>query len=163
KPTSTSCTTSPRWIGPPGPVRRWGNGRRRGGRSSASPATRGASTFGWRAALRPCTRSTSSRGTAGRRGWDGGSLNSATGPARGRGGGVAGLTTALGGLAAVRGAVECGLWGANARGGCRRLEVWVLTGLGPGGCWSGAAAAAWRRGRGYLGVALLLWLAALAG
>jgi hypothetical protein len=78
-------------------------------------------------------------------------------------GGVAGLTTALVVLAAVPAAFQYGLWDANAQDRCRRLELLLLTRLGPRDYWEAAAAAAWRRGRGYLGVAGVLWLAALAG
>jgi hypothetical protein len=79
------------------------------------------------------------------------------------GGGVAGLTTALVVLAAVPAAFQYGLWDANAQDRCRRLELLLLTGLGPRDYWGAAAAAAWRRGRGYLAVAGVLWLAAVLG
>lgn len=75
-------------------------------------------------------------------------------------GGVAGLTTALVVLAAVPAAFQYGLWDSNAQDRCRRLELLLLTRLEARDYWEAAAAAAWRRGRGYLGVALLLWIAA---
>ena len=75
-------------------------------------------------------------------------------------GGVAGLTTGLVVLAAVPAAFQYGLWDSNAQDRCRRLELLLLTRLEARDYWEAAAAAAWRRGRGYLGVALLLWTAA---
>src|SRR5262249_20081627 len=38
-----------------------------------------------------------------------------------------------------------------------------LTDLQPSDYWDAAAAAAWKRGRGYFGIALLLWTAAVVG
>jgi hypothetical protein len=75
-------------------------------------------------------------------------------------GGVAALTTGLVVLAAVPAAFQYGLWDSNAQDRCRRLELLLLTRLETFDYWEAAAAAAWRRGRGYLGVALLLWMAA---
>lgn len=75
-------------------------------------------------------------------------------------GGVAGLTTGLVVLAAVPAAFQYGLWDSNAQDRCRRLELLLLTRLEARDYWEAAAAAAWRRGRGYLGVAVLLWIAA---
>jgi hypothetical protein len=67
--------------------------------------------------------------------------------------GLAGLATALVLLAAVPAAFQYGLWDANVQDRCRRLELLLLTRLGPGDYWDAAAAAAWKRGRGYFGVA----------
>lgn len=79
-------------------------------------------------------------------------------------GGIPALATALVVLAAVPAAFQYGLWDSNAQDRCRRLELLLLTGLSGRDYWEAAAAAAWRRGRGYFGVALVLWLAAvLAG
>ncbi|HZV07041.1 MAG TPA: hypothetical protein VE999_18305 [Gemmataceae bacterium] len=75
-------------------------------------------------------------------------------------GGIAALTTGLVVLAAVPAAFQYGLWDSNAQDRCRRLELLLLTKLEMLDYWEAAAAAAWRRGRGYLGVALLLWIAA---
>jgi hypothetical protein len=75
-------------------------------------------------------------------------------------GGLPGLATALVVLAAVPAAFQYGLWDANAHERCRRLELLLLTRLAATDYWGAAAAAAWRRGRGYFAVALLLWLAA---
>jgi hypothetical protein len=76
-------------------------------------------------------------------------------------GGVAGITTALILLAAVPAAFQYGLWDSNAQDRCRRLELLLLTRLQGRDYWEAAAAAAWKRGRGYFSVAMLLWLAAL--
>ncbi len=76
-------------------------------------------------------------------------------------GGVAGLTTGLVLLAAVPAAFQYGLWDASAQDRCRRLELLLLTGLEARDYWDAAASAAWVRGRGYFGVALVLWAAAL--
>jgi hypothetical protein len=79
-------------------------------------------------------------------------------------GGVPGLATALVVLAAVPAAFQYGLWDSNTQDRCRRLELLLLTELGPRDYWSAAAAAAWKRGRGYFWVALILWMAgAVAG
>jgi hypothetical protein len=79
-------------------------------------------------------------------------------------GGVPGLATALVVLAAVPAAFQYGLWDSNTQDRCRRLELLLMTELDPRDYWSAAAAAAWRRGRGYFFVALILWLAgAVAG
>lgn len=79
-------------------------------------------------------------------------------------GGVAALTTGLVVLAAVPAAFQYGLWDSNVQDRCRRLELLLLTRLEARDYWGAAAAAAWHRGRGYLGVAVLLWsAAALAG
>lgn len=75
-------------------------------------------------------------------------------------GGVPMLTTALVLLAAVPAAFQYGLWDANAQDRCRRLELLLLTQLDGHAYWHAAASAAWRRGRGYFLVALILWSAA---
>jgi hypothetical protein len=77
-------------------------------------------------------------------------------------GGIPALTTALVILAAVPAAFQYGLWDSNTQDRCRRLELLLLTGLTARDYWEAAAAAAWRRGRGYFGVAVLLWSAAVA-
>jgi hypothetical protein len=76
-------------------------------------------------------------------------------------GGAAGLATALVLLAAVPAAFQYGLWDSNDQDRCRRLELLLLSELGPPDYWDAAAAAAWRRGRGYFAVALLVWSASL--
>jgi hypothetical protein len=75
-------------------------------------------------------------------------------------GGVAGLATGLVLLAAVPAAYQYGLWDSNTQDRCRRLELLLLTPLRPHDYWNAAATAAWRRGRGYFLLALLLWGAA---
>jgi hypothetical protein len=49
------------------------------------------------------------------------------------------------------------LWDANAQNRCRRLELLLLARLEGRDYWD----AAWRRGRGYFAVALLLWATAV--
>jgi len=74
-------------------------------------------------------------------------------------GGLPSLAAALVVLAAVPAAFQYGLWDANAHERCRRLELLLLTRLGGRDYWGAAAAAAWKRGRGYFVVAVILWLA----
>ena len=76
-------------------------------------------------------------------------------------GGVPGLATGLVVLAATPAAFQYGLWDSNAHDRCRRLELLLLSRLEAGDYWNAAAAAAWKRGRGYFGVALLLWASAV--
>jgi hypothetical protein len=78
-------------------------------------------------------------------------------------GGASMLATALVVLAAVPASFQYGLWDANAQARARRLELLLLTDLGPRDYWDAACAAAWRRGRGYFVAALLLWGAAVLG
>lgn len=79
-------------------------------------------------------------------------------------GGVPAVATALVVLAAVPASFQYGLWDASTQDRCKRLELLLLTELDGVDYWSAAAAAAWRRGRGYFAVALILWLAlGLAG
>lgn len=79
-------------------------------------------------------------------------------------GGIPVMATALVVLAAVPAAFQYGLWDSNAQDRCRRLELLLLTHLEARDYWQAAAAAAWRRGRGYFLVAGMLWGAAtLAG
>jgi hypothetical protein len=76
-------------------------------------------------------------------------------------GGIPVVAAGLVVLGAVPAAYQYGLWDSNAQDRCRRLELLLLTRLGAPDYWDAAAAAAWRRGRGYLLIALLLWTAAL--
>jgi hypothetical protein len=78
-------------------------------------------------------------------------------------GGVAVLSAALVVLAAVPASFQYGLWDSSVQQRCRRLELLLLTQLGPRDYWNASFAAAWVRGRGYFLVALLLWGAAVAG
>jgi hypothetical protein len=75
-------------------------------------------------------------------------------------GGVPLWATALTVLAAVPAAYQYGLWDSSAQDRCRRLELLLLTSLGGVDYWRAAVLAAWRRGRGYLAIAVLLWAAA---
>jgi hypothetical protein len=75
-------------------------------------------------------------------------------------GGVPALITGLVVLGAVPAAFQYGLWDHSAQDRCRRLELLLLTRLGGPDYWHASLAAAWRRGRGYLLIALIL-LAAL--
>lgn len=75
-------------------------------------------------------------------------------------GGIPGLATAIVILAAVPAAFGYGFWDSNTQERCRRLEFLLLTRLGGRDYWEAAAAAAWRRGRGYFAVAVLLWTSA---
>ncbi len=76
-------------------------------------------------------------------------------------GGIPVVAAGLVVLGAVPAAYQYGLWDSNTQDRCRRLELLLLTRLSAADYWEAAAAAAWRRGRGYLVVALLLWTAAL--
>jgi hypothetical protein len=76
-------------------------------------------------------------------------------------GGIPGLATALTVLGAVPAAFQYGLWDSNVQERCRRLELLLLTRLGAADYWNAASAAAWHRGQGYLGLALVLWGTAL--
>ncbi len=78
-------------------------------------------------------------------------------------GGVGAILAALVLLAAVPAAFQYGLWDSSEQDRCRRLELLLLSDLQPHDYWDAAAAAAWRRGRGYFFVALMLWAAALLG
>jgi hypothetical protein len=78
-------------------------------------------------------------------------------------GGVRLLATGLVLLAAVPAAFQYGLWDGSAAARRRRLELLLLTRLDGRDYWDAAAAAAWRRGRGYFAAAGLLWLAGAAG
>jgi hypothetical protein len=74
-------------------------------------------------------------------------------------GGVPVLSTGLIVLAAVPAAFQYGLWDASTQDRCKRLELLLLTELDGTDFWLAAAAAAWRRGRGYFLVAIVLLLA----
>jgi hypothetical protein len=75
-------------------------------------------------------------------------------------GGIPAVATGLVLLAAVPAAFQYGLWDSSVQDRCRRLELLLLTRLAAHDYWAAAAAAAWRRGRGYFFVALVLWGAA---
>jgi hypothetical protein len=75
-------------------------------------------------------------------------------------GGIPALAAGLAVLAAVPACFQYGLWDSSAQDRCRRLELLLLTELSGRDYWDAASAAAWRRGRGYFAVAVILWLAA---
>jgi hypothetical protein len=70
---------------------------------------------------------------------------------------VAGLVV----LSAVPAAFQYGLWDSTVQDRCRRLELLLMTRLEGDDYWHASLAAAWRRGRGYMLVAVILWLALL--
>jgi hypothetical protein len=78
-------------------------------------------------------------------------------------GGVAALTTGLVLLAAVPAAFQYGLWDSSVQDRRRRLELLLLTELGPADYWHAAATAAWKRGRGYFAIAGMLWVSGVVG
>jgi hypothetical protein len=76
-------------------------------------------------------------------------------------GGLGALATGMVVLAAVPAAFQYGLWDASVQDRCRRLELLLLSELDATDYWHAALTAAWRRGRGYAYVAVILWTAAL--
>jgi hypothetical protein len=62
-------------------------------------------------------------------------------------------------MAAVPAAFQFGLWDPTVTDRCKRLELLLLTELDAPDYWRASLAAAWRRGRGYLLIAAVLWLA----
>ena len=79
-------------------------------------------------------------------------------------GGAAMVAAAMCVMAAVPAAFQFGLWDPTVADRCRRLELLLLTELNGRDYWHASLAAAWRRGRGYLAIAAVLWCAlAVAG
>jgi hypothetical protein len=79
-------------------------------------------------------------------------------------GGAPALITGLVVLSAVPAAFQYGLWDSTISDRCRRLELLLLTNLGGADFWHASLSAAWRRGRGYMIVAVILWISlAIAG
>src|SRR5262245_26852330 len=76
-------------------------------------------------------------------------------------GGAPALITGLVILSAVPAAFQYGLWDSTVQQRCKRLELLLLTRLDGTDYWHASLAAAWRRGRGYMFVAVVLWLAML--
>lgn len=76
-------------------------------------------------------------------------------------GGVASLTTGLVLLAAVPAAYQFGLWEHSLPERAKRIELLLLTRLDAEDYLKASWSAAWSRGRGYFGAALLLWSASV--
>jgi hypothetical protein len=74
-------------------------------------------------------------------------------------GGAPALITGLVVLSAVPAAFQYGLWDSTVQARCRRLELLLLTRLDGADYWHASLAAALRRGRGYMFIAVLLWSA----
>jgi hypothetical protein len=74
-------------------------------------------------------------------------------------GGIPGFVTVLTLLAAVPSAYQYGLWDSSVPERCRRLELLLMTDLGPRDYLRASWSAAWFRGRGYILAALFLWIA----
>jgi len=62
-------------------------------------------------------------------------------------------------LAAVPAAFQFGLWDPTVSDRCKRLELLLLTELTGDDYWHASLSAAWKRGRSYLWIAALLWIA----
>ncbi len=74
-------------------------------------------------------------------------------------GGVPGMTSGLMILAAVPAAFQYGLWDSSVQDRCKRLELILMTELDAYDFLLAAWAAAWKRGRGYAIIAMILWIA----
>lgn len=74
-------------------------------------------------------------------------------------GGAPSIATALVVLAGVPAVFQYGLWDPTVQDRARRLELLLLTDLTPDDYWRASLAASWKRGRGYLVAAAMLWLA----
>ena len=74
-------------------------------------------------------------------------------------GGPPTVATAMAVMAAVPAVFQYGLWDATVQDRCKRLELLLLSDLNGRDYWLASRAAAWRRGRGYLLIAGMLWLA----
>ncbi|MCI0379253.1 MAG: hypothetical protein L0215_16715 [Gemmataceae bacterium] len=75
-------------------------------------------------------------------------------------GGIPALATGLVLLSAVPAAFQYGVWDSNTHDRSRRLELLLLTHIDGRCYWHASFSAAWKRGRGYFLIALVLWLAA---
>jgi hypothetical protein len=74
-------------------------------------------------------------------------------------GGVPAVISGLVVMAAVPAVFQYGLWDSTVQDRCARLELLLLTDLSPADYWNASLAASWRRGRGYLAAAAILWAA----
>jgi hypothetical protein len=73
-------------------------------------------------------------------------------------GGAPVVATAMCVLAAVPAVFQYGLWDSTVSDRCKRLELLLLSELSSRDYWHASLAAAWRRGRGYLIIASMLWV-----
>jgi len=78
-------------------------------------------------------------------------------------GGAPTVATAMAIMAMVPAIFQFGLWDASAQDRCKRLELLLLTDLGGADYFHASLAASWRRGRGYLCIAAMLWIALALG
>jgi hypothetical protein len=74
-------------------------------------------------------------------------------------GGAPMVATAMCVLAAVPAVFQYGLWDPTISDRCKRLELLLLTELSGRDYWHASLSAAWRRGRSYLTIAAVLWVA----
>ncbi len=74
-------------------------------------------------------------------------------------GGPATVAASMCVLAAVPAAFQFGLWDPTISDRCKRLELLLLTDLTGNDYWHASLSAAWKRGRSYLWIAALLWVA----
>ena len=74
-------------------------------------------------------------------------------------GGPPAIATACVVMATVPAVFQFGLWDATTQDRCRRLELLLLTDLDEQDYWRASLSASWKRGRGYLVSAILLWFA----
>lgn len=74
-------------------------------------------------------------------------------------GGPPTVATAMVILAAVPAIFQYGLWDSTVQDRCKRLELLLLSDLTGRDYWLASRSAAWRRGRGYLIIACMLWVA----
>jgi hypothetical protein len=77
-------------------------------------------------------------------------------------GGPPAVATGMCVLAAVPAVFQYGMWDSTVTARCKRLELLLLTELDGKDYWHASLAAAWRRGRAYLFIAAVLWLALAA-
>ncbi|MGL6096942.1 MAG: hypothetical protein ACRC7O_14245, partial [Fimbriiglobus sp.] len=74
-------------------------------------------------------------------------------------GGAPTVAAAMVVMSTVPAVFQFGLWDATVPDRCKRLELLLLTDLIPDDYWHASLRASWRRGRGYLFAAGMLWLA----
>lgn len=76
-----------------------------------------------------------------------------------RWGGAPMVAAAMAVMAAVPAVFQFGLWDPTVQDRCKRLELLLLTDLVGRDYWHASLSASWKRGRGYLFAAGVLWLA----